>query len=209
MVRLTIAAALVLLIAGPAFTQNLLTNPGFDDANQLAGWTCNTIHGDLTWSSEDRSGSTTSGSMQHDLSAAGNNLDLSCSQCVPITELTDYVASMWYFWPDDADVAQDGSARITTVFYADAGCNVVAGYGPFKYGFFPGQPLDTWLQLKTDEGLAPAGSVAALVTVVTWQDLADEPVRARIDDIVLAAVIPIFSDDFESGGIGAWSSSVP
>jgi hypothetical protein len=47
------------------------------------------------------------------------------------------------------------------------------------------------------------------VEVYTWQDLANEPVRSRIDDVWFAPYIDVFSDGFESGDISAWSGSTP
>ena len=98
-----------------------------------------------------------------------------------------------------------GSTRITFQFYSDTNCSNPLSGGVGKVGY---PILDTWLHLVSVEASAPAGAISAGVFVFTWQDLANEPVRAHLDDIVFADTT-LFWDDFESGGVGAWSSSVP
>jgi len=172
MVRSTIIVAVAILITVPALAQNLLVNPGFDVADQLNGWTCTTSYGVASWSSEDRLGSSESGSLVHDVTAALNNKTVWCVQCVPVNELWSYVASGWYYWPDDPDVSQTGSSRWTVYYYSDI------------------------------------GAMSALVYFITWQNTANEPVRARIDDLEFSTTT-LFRDDFESGGVDGWSFSTP
>ncbi|MGB5160801.1 MAG: hypothetical protein WBP10_13035 [Thermoanaerobaculia bacterium] len=205
MIRATWAFALSLVMAGPAMTQNLLVNPGFDVSDQLAGWTCTTNNGVTTWSPDDRLVSPTSGSMQNDVTATDDNRNVRCSQCVPVNEQFGYIASTWFFWPDDADVSQQGSTRISFVFYSDADCTVIAGDGDVE---IKAPILETWLHLESEEAVAPIGAVAARVFVFTWQNNANQPVRARLDDLDFSTTTR-FRDGFESGDTSAWSSSVP
>lgn len=204
MARVATITIVVVLIALPLTAQNLLVNPGFDNADQLTGWTCTTGYGLATWSPFDRLGSGISGSMQTDLSETTTNKAITCIQCVPVTELNSYVASTWLNWPDDADVNQDGSSRIRVGFFSDAGCTTAIEWCPIKFAYYPGQPLGVWIFLPTVECVAPVGSVAARVIITTWQDPANEPVRARIDDVDFRTTT-IFRDDFESGNTNPWN----
>ncbi len=205
MVRSTIIVTIAVLIASPALAQNLLVNPGFDVADQLDGWTCRTTYGTALWSPEDQLGSVGSGSMEHEVSATSDSQSVRCSQCVPVDELWEYVVSAWFFWPDDPDVSQLGSTRISFQFYSDANCTTTLPVGEVQIGH---PILDTWLHLVSDAVIAPAGAASAGVFVFTWQNLANEPVRARLDDLDFS-IAPIFRDGFESGGVDAWSDSVP
>jgi hypothetical protein len=98
-----------------------------------------------------------------------------------------------------------GSTRITFQFFSDTNCSTPLTGGGLKIGY---PILDTWLHLVSDEVSASAGAMSAGVYLFTWQNFANEPVRAHLDDIVFADTT-LFWDDFESGGVGAWSSSVP
>ena len=201
MVRVAVVIAIAIFSALPLAAQNLLVNPGFDNVDQLDGWSCSTANGNATWSPEDRSGSATSGSMQHDVTAASDNRYLWCNQCVPVDEFETYVASMWVYWPDDPDVTQGGSPRIEVDFHANTTCDSFLHLGDIQT---MGYPLyDTWNFLSTNPATAPAGAQSALLFLLTWQDLADEPVRARIDDVDFHSTT-IFSDGFESGDTIAW-----
>jgi hypothetical protein len=205
-VRTVIIVAITVLSAAPALAQNLLVNPGFDDADQLDGWTCTSDHGVASWSTEDRGGSAISGSMMHDVTATSNNRWLGCRQCVPVSAGSSYLVSGWYYWPNDPDVTQDGTPRFSVYFYSDATCTTGLASGATSNDF----PIyDTWLAFTTSEMTAPAGAVAADIIFLTWQDLANDPVRARFDDLAFIPTLPIFSDGFESGDTTFWSNTVP
>ena len=105
MFRETSIIGSLLMAAGSVFAQNLLVNPGFDNSDVLAGWTCDSNYGQASWSPIDSLGSAGSGSMQHYVAATFNNETVKCSQCVPVSELWTYVMSGWHFWPDDPDVS--------------------------------------------------------------------------------------------------------
>jgi len=203
MVRVATLTAVACLIVFPITAQNLLVNPGFDFADQIAGWTCVGNDGMVTWSPLDRMGSGASGSLQVDIAGTETNASLTCNQCVPVNEFNSYAASTWINWPDDIDVTQDGTSRIRIGFYSDAGCTTSIEWGPISFAYYPGQPLGTWIHFSTAESIAPAGSVAARLFITTWQDLANEPVRVRIDDFDFRTTT-IFHDGFESGGTTAW-----
>ncbi len=203
MVRVAVITAVVVLIALPLTAQNLLVNPGFDEADQLDDWTCTTTYGVTSWSTEDHLESTASGSMQIDLSETSINRLVTCSQCVPVTELNSYAASAWLNWPDDADVTQDGSSRLSFGFFSDAGCTTAVEWCPIAFAHYPGNQLGAWILLPTLESVAPVGAVAARIVITTWQDLANEPVRAHIDDVDFRTTT-IFRDGFESGTTNAW-----
>jgi len=206
MLRRTLIVGALLMAAGSVFAQNLLENPGFDNTDVLAGWTCTMTHGQPSWSSHDSLGSADSGSMEHYVAATSDNQTVSCWQCVPVSELWPYVMSGWYFWPDDSDVSQIGTSRWSFGFYSDIDCTQPLGGSTTKVGFHPA--LETWYHLVTDEATAPAGSVSAKVFVFTWQDLANQPVRARLDDLDFSTTT-LFRDGFETGDLTEWSASVP
>jgi len=209
MKRVATVLALLFVAVAPVFGQNLLENPGFDVPDQLDGWSCTSANGVAAWNSEDRRGSPGSGSVQHDVSASANNRTINCSQCVPVTEAETYLGSVWHHWPDDADVTQDGSTRLSILWYSTASCTGLIDWVAPAIHSYPPNPLDTWTLLQSQPGTAPAGTAAARVEVYTWQDLANEPVRSRIDDVWFAPYIDVFSDGFESGDISAWSGSTP
>jgi len=206
MTRLAIAFSIVLMITSPVVAQNLLVNPGFDNPDLLTGWACSTIHGQANWVAADRLGVPTSGSMEHFVTGGSNNLTVSCLQCVPVEELYAYAFSTWYYWPDDPDVVQDGTTRLSLVFYDNGDCTSSTGVASVKVGHHPS--LDTWYQLVSAEITAPVGTTSALVTVTTWQDLGGDWVRAWLDDLDFSTTT-LFRDGFESGGTGAWSITSP
>jgi hypothetical protein len=203
---LKVAIGIAVLSAAPASAQNLLVNPGFDVADQLDGWTCTLTYGTATWNAEDRQAQTTSGSMQHDVNAWVDSQKVRCHQCVAVEEGKPYVASVWHYWPDDPDVNQLGSTRISYEFFGDVGCTTNLGVYDVQVDY---PHLDTWSQLVSDEVVSPAGAQSAAVYVFTWQNNADDPVRARLDDIRFSVSPGIFSDDFEDGDLWAWSTWVP
>lgn len=201
MVRIAVITAVVVLIAIPLTAQNLLVNPGFDNADLIDNWICTMSNGVTSWSAEDRIGSTASGSMRHDVSAASDNQTITCSQCVPVIESNAYVLSAWYFWPANTGLTQLGSSRLSYLFYSDTVCATPLGIGDVKAS--SPSALDTWLFHHADEIVAPLGSRSAMVHVHTWQNFAGQPVRAHIDDVDFRTTT-IFRDGFESGGTTAW-----
>ena len=208
MLRKTLIVGSLLMAAGSVFAQNLLVNPGFDNSDLLAGWTCDETSGVASWNSHDSLGSSGSGSMQHDVAAPYINATVKCSQCVPVSELWTYVVSGWHFWPDDIDVEQIGSVRWSLKFYSDTDCTSMLGFVPATSGSRPPLALETWHHLVSDEFMAPAGSLSARVGVLTWQNNADESVRARLDDLDFSTTT-VFRDGFETGNLTAWSASGP
>ena len=211
MLRKTLIVGSLLMAAGPVFAQNLLVNPGFDEPDQLTGWTCVSNYGQASWSPNDSLGLAGSGSMEHNVAAPIVNRTVKCSQCVPVTELWTYGMSGWHFWPDDdPDVSQIGSSRLSFLFYSDTDCTPSSYLGVSEVAFWARPPLalDTWHHLVSDEVMAPAGSTSAKVSFVTWQNLANEPVRARLDDLDFSTT-PLFRDGFETGNLTEWSASVP
>jgi len=208
MLRKTLIIGSLLMAAGPVFSQNLLVNPGFDEPDQLTGWTCVETFGVASWSAIDSLGLAGSGSMQHDVAAAFDGRYVACRQCVPVSELWTYVMSGWHFWPDDPDVTQFGSVRWAFGFYNDIACTSSLGVSTLKIGSRPPLALATWHQLVTDEVMAPAGSISAWVSFFTYQNTADEPVRTRLDDLDFSTTT-LFQDGFETGDLSEWSASVP
>lgn len=205
MTKPAIIVSIVVMISSPIVADNLLVNPNFDDPDQLDGWTCTTNYGTAVWSPEDLAGSIGSGSMEHHVAAGSDNQSVRCSQCVAVNEFWDYFASVWFFWPDDPDVFQVGSTRIAFQFYSDASCMTIVPGGEVQIEY---PVLDTWIHLVSDVVTAPAGAAFAGVFVFTWQNNANEPVRARLDDVVFKDT-SLFRDNFDSGNVNGWSSSVP
>jgi hypothetical protein len=189
----------------PAAAQNLLVNPGFDGPDQIIGWTCETVYGTAVWSPIDRSGAPDSGSMEHEVNASTDSQKVRCWQCLEVDELKPYLGELWYFWPDDPDVSQLGTTRMSFGFYFNADCTDSTGV----YDVAVGNPLlDSWKVLRTDELTAPAGTQSASFYLFTWQNFGDQPVRARLDDIEFSTTL-IFGDGFESADLGEWSASSP
>ena len=205
--RVVIVTIVALVLALPAAAQNLLVNPGLDTADQLDGWICNEVNGTASWNAQDRLDSPTSGSMQHDVTSSSSNRAVWCAQCVAVTAGLDYVASGWFFWPDDPDVSQDGSARASVWFYPNDDCSGTAEIGPTES---VSPTLDTWLPISTDVATAPAMVQSAIVFFLTWQNVADQPVRGRFDDLDFRVSSDlVFDDDFETGDTSRWSTVVP
>ena len=206
MIKITAVWFAGVLSVAPAFTQNLLVNPGFDLSDQLTGWTCTSSYGVESWSTHDRQDSTDSGSMEHNIPVTQTaNQKILCSQCVPVQELWSYAMSSWYYWPNVPGLSAQGSTRIGFNFHVEVDCTDQAVLGPMKLGY---PHYDTWSSVETIEGVAPAGAQAAEVYFVTWKDVADHEVRARVDDLDFSSTI-LFGDGFESGLLDAWSASVP
>jgi len=206
MFRKTLIIGSLLMAAGSVFAQNLLVNPGFDDLDQLTGWTCESNMGQAFWHPHDILGLPDSGSMEHNVVAILANMNVSCRQCVPVSELLTYVMSGWYFWPNDPDVTQIGRSSWSIRFFSDTLCNSYLGVGTTTGVDNPA--LDTWHHLVTDEVMAPAGSMSAKVYVDTFQYVAFQPVRARIDDLNFSVAL-LFRDGFETGDLTGWSASAP
>jgi hypothetical protein len=136
-----------------------------------------------------------------------NNATATCTQCVPVTELSTYTMSAWAYWPDDPDVDQIGTTRLAFGFYANPDCT--SSLGPNEVAIGYPTTLDVWFQIVSDDYAAPAGAMSALVMFVTWQNLANMPVRARVDHLEFAVSPRVFSDGFETGDTSAWSATVP
>lgn len=203
--RTFVLIATASVFAFPATAQNLLVNPGFDEPDQITGWTCDTLYGTAEWSPLDHLGAPGSGSMEHEVNASTDNQKVRCWQCVAVDELTPYLGEVWFFWPDDPDVSQIGTTRMSLNFFFDSNCNDYTGVYDVAVGY---PVLDAWQVLRTDELTAPEGTQSASVYVFTWQNLANEPVRARLDDVDLRTTL-IFRDGFESGDLTEWSASAP
>ncbi len=201
---------LVVTVAGSpcaAIAENLLTNPDFDNALQISGWDCGNPWGTVSWSPEDYLNDQTSGSMEHWVAANDiNNATATCTQCVPVTDLLTYTMSGWAYWPDDPDVDQIGTTRFAFGFYANPDCT--SSLGSNEVVVANPSTLNEWFQIVSDQCEAPAGATSAYVLVVTWQNFAGMPVRARIDHLDLSSD-EIFIGGFESGDTSRWSSAVP
>jgi hypothetical protein len=143
--------------------------------------------------------------MQHDVTAALDNQKVRCMQCVAVDELVTYLGSVWFYWPDDPDVSQQGTTRMSFNFFSDPDCTVDTGVAEIAVAH---PTLDRWLELRTEALEAPAGAASAAVYVFTWQDLANQPVRARLDDLSFRTA-SIFQDGFETGSPSQWSTWTP
>jgi len=144
--------------------------------------------------------------MQHDVTSNASNGAVWCAQCVPVLGGLKYVASGWYFWPDDPDVSQVGTARASFWFYPNADCTGTGESGPTETVT---PTLDTWSFIITDVTTAPATAQSAIVFYVTWQNDADQPVRGRFDDLDFRNADLLFNDDFETGDLSRWSEVSP
>jgi len=142
MFRKTLIIGSLLMAAGSVFAQNLLVNPGFDDLDQLTGWTCDSSMGQPIWHPHDILGLQGSGSMEHNVFGITGNMNVNCRQCVPVSELWTYVMSGWYFWPDDPALTQVGSSIWSIRFFSDTLCNSYLGVQTTNWAKNPA--LDTW-----------------------------------------------------------------
>jgi hypothetical protein len=187
MKRSWIAAALAVgAIASPARSQNLLANPDFDAAQQLAGWVETG-----TWSSDDFAGDPSSGSVR-----VGTNSPVATTvllrQCVG--------AAAGAAFDFSAEVRVDsgqsaGSARLAVAFWDTPDCS---GTESDAVGYFqsPAAPtIGDWSPVTSSSVVAPALTQSAEMELVVSKGVAGGSLAASFDHVFLpepdAALAPI------------------
>ena len=176
--RTWIAAALALgAFAVPARSQNLLTNPDFDNAAQLSGWT---EASGKTWSSDDSAGSASSGSVQVP-NALSSPSSVLMRQCVPATAGESFDAS------SEIRVAAGqsaGSVRFNVVFWKVADC---IGDDTDATALFssPEAPTTGDWSLVSASGIAPALSLAGEIQLSVSKSATGGSLIAYFDHVFL------------------------
>jgi len=172
-----LVAAAVISIASPALAQNLLTNPGFSQSDQLGSW--NPATG-ASWSPDDSHGNAASGSVQIEIN---DITSIAISQCVPVT------AGQVYDFGIDVRMGVQGQAfgkaGIVVRSYSDASCiHELPGFPDNAY-VTPSFSTD-WTSLHAQLA-AKAAATAALVEVraTKTQGSQGATLTANLDEVVL------------------------
>jgi len=186
------ALALVICAGSPAVAQNLLANPDFDTG--VAGWDTFAAWSDEDWLSSASSGSATR--INDAVSISGLPL---AAQCIELpTAAPRYRLSGWMLNP--AGQTAPGYGNLYLTFHSAAACDDSALIDGFDAPSV--QQTGVW------EGVGvivttPSGSVSARVGS-TVQTLGPGLLQVYLDHVIFEVWDPIFSDDFESGGLSNW-----
>lgn len=176
--RIWIGAALAAgMLAEPARAQNLLTNPDFDNALQLSGWT-----EQKTWSTDDFADDLASGSVEIDNTSAGNNTIL-MRQCVPAApgESFDVSAEI-----RAASGQSAGAVHFAVVFWLVADCLATSDFD--AVGFVPGpdaQETGDWESVSLTGVVAPALTQSAEIQLLVAKTAAGGSLDAHFDHVFL------------------------
>ena len=174
--RSWIAAALAVgAIASPARSQNLLANPDFDTAQQLAGWLETG-----TWSSDDFAGDPSSGSVRVATSSPVATTVL-LRQCVGAASGAsfDFSAEVRV-----ASGQSPGSARLAVAFWDTPDCS---GTESDAVGYFQSSAAPTtgdWSPVASS-AVAPALTQSALMELAVSKGVAGGSLAAYFDHVSL------------------------
>jgi hypothetical protein len=194
-----IAALFIFADAGAAGAQNLVTNGDF--ASGISGWHL-VGRGTLSANSD---GASSTGSLQAEGGLAGDATQAVAGQCIVIPQSQGFVFS----------------ASVRVVTGSPSYCRIA---------LFESERSDCqWLDLGAEvrrttfsggwDGLAGGSLITSTGTgsielrLHCANSIGDrQPLEVRFDTVVVeteAGLLEIFSDDFETGGTGRWSSTVP
>ncbi len=193
---------------------NLLLNPNFD-VGDLSFW-IDTPEGTPDVApglGVDAGGAFSSNSAHIDVIPASQGTTFSVSQCVPLTVSGFAFELAGWVWVAPDDPAFAPTATGTVKFYTGDECDVAETGSEQVTNTVVGDTDDFWLELKK-YGSAPTDAASALVTfVVNRNATTPETVQAYFDDVYFGSqrviVEVLFADDFESGGLDAWSAVAP
>ena len=158
-------AVAVLVLAGPAWGQNLIENGGFDE--DLAGWTLFAA-GDssATWNELDAEGSPTSGSFRAEMVYAGlgNPNAVAASQCVPVESDQLYTFGAQILRPAQA-TSEISFLRVQ--WFESADCSDAELQTTDQSNFLPD---DTWISVVRADVFSSAARSARLILATLSQD---------------------------------------
>ncbi len=165
--RLSFLPALVLLLAAPASSQNLLVNPGFD--RDLSGWTVATTSSpsgfalaSSAWDPADAQASVSSGSAAFRLQVSlQQTASASLSQCVAVRPSSAYAA----FGAIRIARQQNATLRLNVTFFDGAGCagtptNGAGAWALAPLLFEPNDSAGAWLPASA-QAVSPAAARSA------------------------------------------------
>jgi len=191
-----ILVVLIIVAAGTADAQNLLTNPNFD--TDLDGWGFSGV-GSLDWNPADVDGSASSGCARW--SANSYTGAQSIWQHV-VSNPGYHELSVYIYVPSAQIVAPQPTIQMS--FYSTPDCA-----GGTRSGYVTSQPVttfDSWVLVTISEHWAPTADCVG-IDLRLGAPSGSESV-AYFDAVTLITPI-VFSDDFEAGDTRAWSASVP
>jgi hypothetical protein len=198
----TATAAAVALFGTSVRAQNLVGNGDFD--THVLGWTPFAIS--FEWDSEDHLQSPMSGSLKATNAnpgvttsglfacvnglVAGQSYDLRGWSWIPPGQIGHGAVGFGVYWYDSTDCLGTLLAPPDTT--------------PLI------QVADGWISLARFGLVAPSAAQSGQVTIFnTKYSLGTDPFVAHYDAVFLGVIGGIFTDGFESGATGLWSSTVP
>lgn len=186
--RLALVFTLVILVAGAAGAQNLVTNGTF--ASNTSGWVESTNTDHVQWDPKDASNSGSSGSIW--LFAIGSAGTIEVVQCIaPYTAGSDLSFKGRVNFPS-FDTGY-GNAQIGLRFFASPACGGSStGTSPLTLGS-QSQQKDAWLTIDTDLASGPltppSGSSSAQI-FLRIERVSGSTFTAYFDDVVVTAAAP-------------------
>jgi hypothetical protein len=191
-----ILPVLIIVAAGSANAQIVLTNPNFD--TDLEGWTFSGA-GSAEWNPADVDGSGSSGSVRW--TATSYTGDQAIWQHV-VSVPGNHEVSVYIYVPSGQLVAPQPTIQMS--FYSAPDCA-----GGTRDSFVTSQPVttfDSWVLVTIPEHWAPTADCVA-IDLRLGAPSGSESV-AYFDAVTLITPI-VFSDGFESGNTSGWSASIP
>jgi len=188
------ALTLLALFTTAATAANLVTNPDFDiDTN---GWAPNSAGISISWDSAmNVAGAPGSGAGLVTNSMPGFNLGV--TQCVSSGVIggNSYDVGTWAFFPSGQ--AGVGTAGLFVWFFDQAGCTGTQS-APLTVAPYLPPPSDSWT-LLTATGVAPAGSVSALIYINLYNSGNANSVSAEYDGVRFgpSPTTPVVLQSFE------------
>jgi hypothetical protein len=160
-----------------------LPNPDFNTS--IAGWTANHSGGiALSWNSRDSRGSSGSGSLLITNTSPTDGFGYNVfDYCVPVVAGQKYHAGGSFYFPGGQSHA--GSFAIFLEFFSSADCQTGLIGQPISPLLSP-EP-DTWQRLDTQPAAAPAGAVAAIISIGLRKIGDGGSIVGHVDDVVLEA----------------------
>jgi len=184
-----------------AWAQNYVDNPDFDVG--VAGWDV-TTEASVTYSAVDADLDINSGSARVSNTAADAGNGRGMIQCIPVTVAGggSYEYGGMMYLPTGQD--RTGYAGIGLTWYTEAGCSgSIVGDQPRSYQ----STFGTW-GAEDDTVVAPSGAVSVRFVAYASKAEAGGTLIAHFDNLFFR-LATLFSDGFESGDTGQWSSATP
>lgn len=197
----TLVVLVALAMAVSAAAQDLVTNGGFD--TDVAGWSqTNVGSGYFEWSSLDAAADPGSGSarvVNNDFPA----FSLALVQCVPVTAGQRYDAAATLYIPSGQ--ASSGFTYLRVEWSSLPAC----GGGWLGTESHPNlTDTGVWTTQSLTGLVAPATAEALQIQVFVTKTTTGGQLEVNVDDVAVTGP-ELLRDDFESGGLAAWSAAVP